>query len=365
MKERLQSLDIFRGLTIAAMILVNNPGSWDDVYAPLLHSEWNGCSPADLIFPFFIFIAGVSIPLARQAREAKGATKGALRRHILRRVVILLMLGLLVTWFTGSDWQGGFADHLKTWRLPGVLQRIALVYGVSACLDLDAKPWQRAATGIVLLTGYWAAMTLAPLTVPSGTVSALVDRSLFGDHLWYLADPPRSWDPEGFLSSVPAIVTGLLGVAAGRWLQRPVPLPRRLAGLAAAGAGLVALGYGWDPLFPINKALWTSSFVVFTAGWAALVLAILAWVADMRGWTAWAVPFRVFGTNAILAYAGDEILGSVLYKIWPAPAASFYQALLLLPVAPKTASLLFALSVALLWGGILTLFYRRRIFLKV
>jgi predicted acyltransferase len=379
MKERLQSLDIFRGITIAAMILVNNPGSWDDDYPALLHSVWHGCTPADLIFPSFIFIAGVSIPLSRQARLAKGAASGDLRRHILRRALLLLGLGLIVTWFTGYDWHGGFLDHLQDWRLPGVLQRIAIVYAASAWLDLDAKPWQRAVVGISLLMGYWAIMVSAPLTVPSGTVAASVDRFLFdwgpvwGNHLWYLADPPGSWDPEGALSTLPAIVSGLLGVAAGRWLLRPLSLPRRLAGLAAAGVGLVMLGYGWDLFFPINKALWTSSFVVFAAGWAALALAALGWIADIRGWQRWALPFRVFGTNAILAYAGDEIVGSLLYKIGLVPAengpidlaSAFYHLIVLPRFTPKAASLVFALTMVVFWGGILAWFYRRRIFLKI
>ena len=379
MRERLQSLDIFRGITVAAMILVNNPGSWDDDFPLLLHSIWDGCTLADLIFPSFIFIAGVSIPLSRQTRQAKGATRPELRFHILRRALMLLGLGLIVTWFTGYDWQGGFIDHLKDWRLPGVLQRIAIVYAASAWLDLDAKPWQRAAAGAGLLLGYWAVMAAGPLAVPSETISASIDRFLFdwgpqwGNHLWYLADPPGSWDPEGPLSTLPAIVTGLLGVAAGRWLQRPLSLPRRLAGLGVGGAGLILLGYGWDLLFPINKALWTSSFVVFTAGWATLALAALGWIADVRGWRGWAAPFRVFGTNAILAYAGDEIVGSLLYKIGLIPAengpvdlaSAFYQMIILPRFTPRTASLVFALSMVLLWGAILTVFYRKRIFLKI
>ncbi len=388
-RERLASLDIFRGVTVAAMILVNNPGSWDDNYPALLHSVWDGCTFADLIFPSFLFIAGVSISLSRAARLARGATPAELTRHVLRRGAILLGLGLLVTWFTGYDWHGGLLDHLKDWRLPGVLQRIAIVYTAAALLDLHAKPWQRAGLGLVLLLGYWAALTLIPvpdtgatgaaaLSVPSATLAAYVDRALFdwgvwGDHLWYLADPPGSWDPEGVLSTVPAIVTGLLGVAAGRWLQRPLTLERRLAGLAAGGAALVALGYLWDLVLPINKALWTSSYVVLSAGYAALALAAFGWVADVRGHTRWALPFSVFGVNAILAYAGDEIIGSLLYKIGLIPAetgkidlaSAFYQMIVLPRFEPKTASLVFALCMVAFWGAILTVLYRRRIFLKI
>ena len=397
MQERLKSLDIFRGMTVAAMILVNNPGSWDDDYPPLMHSEWNGCTPADLIFPFFIFIAGVAIPLSRQSREKTGAAKGDLARHILRRALSLLAVGLLVTWFTGYDWRppagatllGSLTDHLRDWRFPGVLQRIALVYLAAGLLDLYATTRQRALTGIGLLLGYWAVMMLIPvpgtgatglaaLDVPSATLAAYVDRGLFdwgswGNHLWYLSTPSGTWDPEGVLSDLPAIVSGLLGVAAGRWLQRPISLERRLNALALAGIGGVLLGYLWDVAFPINKALWTSSYVVFTGGFAALGLAALGWLADVRGIHRWAAPFKVFGVNAILAYAGDEIVGSILYKIGVIPAetgridlaSAFYQMIILPRFEPRDASLIFAVSMVLFWGGVLTVFYRRGIYLKL
>jgi predicted acyltransferase len=175
------------------------------------------------------------------------------------------------------------------------------------------------------------------------------------------------------LSTLPAIVTGLFGVTAGRWLQRPLPLTRRLQGLVVAGAVLVALGYLWDLVFPINKALWTSSYVLLTAGYASTVLAALGWMADVRGWTGWAVPFKVFGTNAILAYAGDEIVGSLLYKVGLVPAetgkidlaSAFYRMIVLPRFEPRTASLVFALCMVAFWGAILTILYRRRIVLKV
>jgi len=397
MQQRLKSLDIFRGITVAAMILVNNPGSWDDDYPPLMHSEWHGCTVADLIFPFFIFIAGVAIPLSRQSREARGAQRGDIARRILRRAGLLLALGLTVTWFTGYDWNppagsslwASLLDHLKDWRFPGVLQRIAVVYLAAALMDLYGTARQRAALGAGLLLCYWALMMLLPapgsgltglaaLAVPSETLSAYVDRGLFdwgawGNHLWYLSNPSGSWDPEGALSTLPAIVTGLLGVAAGRLLLRPIPLARRLAWLAASGAVCVALGYLWDPYFPINKALWTSSYVLLTAGYGALGLAGLGWLADIRGIHGWAAPFKVFGVNAILAYAGDEIVGSLLYKIGLVPAESgridlasaLYQMIILPRFEPRDASLIFALSMVAFWGVVLALFYRRGIYLKL
>jgi predicted acyltransferase len=280
-------------------------------------------------------------------------------------------------------------DHLLDWRFPGVLQRIALVYLAASLLDLYATTRTRALVGIGLLLGYWAAMTLIPvpgtgttglasLDVPSATLAAYVDRSLFdwgswGNHLWYLSTPSRTWDPEGPLSSIPAIVSGLLGVAAGRWLQRPIPLERRLKALALAGIGAILLGYLWDLVFPINKALWTSSFVVFTAGFAAFALATLGWLADIRGIHRWAAPFKVFGVNAILAYAGDEVFGSILYKLGIIPAetgrmdlaSAFYQLIILPRFEPHDASLIFAVSMVLFWGAVLTIFYRRGIYLKL
>jgi predicted acyltransferase len=315
----------------------------------------------------------------------------------VRRALSLLALGLLVTWFTGYDWRlqpdatvlGSLHDHLLDWRIPGVLQRIGLVYLAAALLDLYCSSGQRAAIGGALLLGYWATMMLIPvpgsgltghaaLDLPNGTLAAYVDRGLFdwgswGNHLWYFSQPSGTWDPEGALSTFPAVVSGLLGVAAGRWLLRPIPLERRLTALALAGIGGIALGYLWDLSFPINKALWTSSFVVFTGGFAALALASLGWLADVRGIHRWAAPFKVFGVNAILAYAGDEVVGSILYKVGVIPAESgpldlltaFYQLIILPRFEPRDASLIFALSMVLFWGGVLTVFYRRGIYLKL
>jgi predicted acyltransferase len=284
---------------------------------------------------------------------------------------------------------GSLIDHLRDWRLPGVLQRIALVYLAAALMDLYGSTRSRSLLGIGLLLGYWAAMTLIPvpgtgltgfaaLDVPATTLAAYVDRSLFdwgtwGNHLWYFSTPTGTWDPEGALSTLPAIVTGLLGVAAGRWLQRPVPLDHRLKMLALAGLAGVLLGYLWDQAFPINKALWTSSFVVFTGGFAAAALAALGWLADVQGIHRWAAPFKVFGVNAILAYAGDEIVGSILYKVGIIPAengpldllSAFYQLIILPRFEPRDASLIFALSMVALWGTVLTVFYKRGIYLKL
>jgi predicted acyltransferase len=395
--ERLQALDVFRGMTVAAMILVNNPGDWEHVYAPLLHSEWHGWTPADMVFAFFLFMAGASLPLSFAARRGRGATVAELRRQVLKRGALLLLLGLAVNGFTGYDWYWKPGEtalqhviaHAQNWRLTGVLQRIAIVYTVAGLLELHVRPRWQAAIVAALLLGYWAVAMLVPvpgsgitglaaLSEPSATLAAWIDRTLFdwgdlGNHLWANTDPPGSWDPEGPFSTLPAIATGMLGVAAGRWLGGGATLARRAQLLGAAGLIGVAVGILWDSSFPINKALWTSSYVLFTAGLAAVCLALLLWLVDLRGVRAWTRPFAAFGTNAILAYIGEEVGGSLYYNIgliplngeWVDVATAYYRSVLTPLLEPKQASLVFALTLVLFWYLVLDQLYRRRIIIKL
>jgi predicted acyltransferase len=316
------SLDVFRGATIAAMILVNDPGSWGHIYPPLEHAEWNGWTPTDLIFPFFLFIVGVSMTLSFASRIARGVTPGALAIHVVRRSALIFAIGLFLNGFPEFDF--------SSIRIMGVLQRIALCYLVAGLLYLatfERKPSIEgpasvranfrvtAAVAVALLIGYWALMTFVP--VPGygaghlgkdDNLGAYVDRTLLGGHLW---SESVTWDPEGFLSTLPAIASLLFGILAGEWLRSNRRAGRKALGLAAAGLALLIAGRLLHPYFPINKNLWTSSFVLFTGGFAMLALAACFWVVDTRAWRAWTGPFLVFGMNAILAYALAALVSEV------------------------------------------------------
>src|SRR5258708_15345188 len=261
---RMVSLDVFRGITIAAMILVNDPGSWSHIYAPLDHAEWNGWTPTDLIFPFFLFIAGVSMTLSFASRVARGITRGAMAIHVLRRSALIFAIGLFLNGFPFFD--------LHTIRIMGVLQRIALCYLAAGMLYLatmrreisaDNKAYVRgnpgaiAGVAIVLLVGYWALMTFVPVPGYGAghlgqdeNLGAYIDRALMDGHLW---SESKTWDPEGFLSTLPAIGTALIGILAGEWLRSKRSGTRKASGLVIAGAVLMVAERLLDPYFPINK----------------------------------------------------------------------------------------------------------------
>jgi predicted acyltransferase len=319
-------------VTIAAMILVNDPGSWGHIYWPLEHAEWNGWTPTDLIFPFFLFIVGVSLTLSFASRVARGITRRALAFHVVRRSALIFAIGLFLNGFPDFD--------LSTIRIMGVLQRIAICYLVAGLLYLATFHYEPAAAGpasagtvndrpvrvranlrvtagvaLALLVGYWALMTFVP--VPGygaghlgkeDSLAAYVDRALLGKHTWAES---VTWDPEGFLSTLPAIASLLIGILAGEWLRSDRALGRKAQGLAGAGVALVVAGQLLNPVFPINKNLWTSSFVLFTGGCALLALAACYWWVDVRGLRRGAEPWLVFGMNAILAYALAALVSEV------------------------------------------------------
>jgi predicted acyltransferase len=376
-RERLLSLDVFRGLTIAGMLLVNNPGSWAAIYDPLEHARWHGWTPTDLIFPFFLFIVGITTHLSLQARRARGDGDGTLARGVLRRGLLIIGLGLLLAAFPFFP-----AERLTHLRIPGVLQRIGVCYLAVALLSLRATLRQQLVLVAVLLLGYWGAMTLLPvpgegaigaalLDQPPRTMAAWVDRALLDGHLWAVS---RTWDPEGVLATLPAIGTTLLGLFAARWLAAPRPLAERINGLFAVGALAMMVGLIWHWVFPINKSLWTSSYVVFTAGMAGVVLATCMWVIDDRRVTWWTKPFVVFGTNAILAFAGSAMLARLMYSVVKVPYGgtevpvqrAIYESAYASWIRPaELASLAFALSVCGVWLGILWVLYRKRVFLRI
>ena len=378
--KRLVSLDAFRGITIAAMILVNNPGTWAAVYPPLLHAEWHGWTPTDLIFPFFLFIVGVAVAFAYQKRLARGVDKGPLVRKAVRRTLILFGLGLLLAaypFFTFAP-EFGLRDF-SVLRIPGVLQRIAVCYFAVTILFLYTKPRVEYVTAGIILFGYWAAMTLMPvpgygvgiLDEPAGTFAGYLDRIIFGDHLWSQAN--REWDPEGFLSTFPAIVTTLIGVWTGRLLLSDrAPLEKTVRMLVWGLAALTA-GYVWSWFFPINKALWTSPYVLLTGGLGMCGLAVCYWIADVRGNTRWTKPFVEYGVNAITVYVLSGLIVTTMLTIriptGPGSSTSLQAWIfrnVFMPLGPdKLGSLLYALTFVAGMYLIARWMYKRNIIVKV
>jgi predicted acyltransferase len=370
--ERLVALDAFRGLTIAGMLLVNNPGTWSAVYPPLRHAEWHGWTPTDLIFPFFLFIVGITTHLSLASRERRGDPLSALTRQTLKRGVLIVLLGLGLAAFPFVP-----LERLAQLRIPGVLQRIGICYLAAAFLARGRSTRWVAWLSAVLLLGYWALLGLIPTPgtgiatwdVPDATLPAWLDRTLLGGHLWTAT---RTWDPEGILSTIPAVGTCLLGVLAGRWLARPTPLAERLNGLFAAGALGVAVGGAWGWLFPINKNLWTSSYVVFTGGMACTTLSVCLWAIDVRGWRSWARPFVTYGLNPMIAYVGSGLMARVLGIIHVPTAdggASLqslaYEAAFASWLMPINASLAYALAFVGVWYAILLVLERRNVIFRL
>ena len=368
---RLLSLDVFRGITVAGMLLVNNPGSWSHVYDPLEHAKWHGWTPTDLIFPFFLFIVGVAMAFSFGGQLERGAARGALMRKAAKRSAILFALGLALAAFPY------YTLDLAQLRIPGVLQRIGLCFLLASGLVLFTGPRAQGVATAVLLLGYWAVMMLVPVPgfgagdlSPEGNVAAWVDRSVLGtDHLWASA---KTWDPEGLLSTLPAVATVLLGVFAGRWICGERTPAERAVGMFLAGNALVVLGLAWGQVFPINKNLWTSSYVVLTAGLALHFLATCYWLVDVRGWRRPARPFVLFGVNAIAAFFLSGIFARVLNLVKVGGGAEpvalktwIYETAFASWLPPLNASLAFALCFVALWTGIMAGFYRRGIFIKV
>ena len=367
---RLVSLDVFRGVTIAGMLLVNNPGSWSHIYPPLRHAAWHGWTPTDLIFPFFLFIVGVAMVFSLVRRAEAGAPRGRLFAKVAKRAAVLFALGLILHGFPGYD--------LSTIRIPGVLQRIALAYLAASAIVLTTRPRGQALWAAGLLLLYWALMTLVPVPggvagdlSPEGNLGAWLDRVVIGtDHLW---SQSRTWDPEGLLSTVPAVGTVLAGVLAGHWLRSERGPAEKTVWLFVVGNVALLVGVAWGWLFPINKALWTSSYVVFTAGMALHFLAVCYWLVDVRGHRRAALPFVVYGTNAIAAFFLSGIVARLIGSIIRVPAeggplplkAWLYQNLFASWLSPVNASLAFALCFVLVFLGLMGVLYRRRIFIKV
>ncbi|MFN6963045.1 MAG: acyltransferase family protein [Pyrinomonadaceae bacterium] len=452
--SRLVSLDVFRGMTIAGMVLVNNPGTWSAIYDPLEHAEWNGITPTDYIFPFFLFIVGTAIPIAlRKGRNPSGSegvrSTRALYVKIAKRAATIFALGLLMSmipFFQFNDSTGipyalrivlvlSFSTALflyllerrleaaivagisaltllgfylaganivwynfSTMRIPGVLQRIAVCYLVVSIIFLHTSWRQQAIIGGVLLLAYWVLMTTIPvpgceittINDKACNLAAYIDRMILTEsHIWRSA---RVYDPEGILSTIPAIVTTISGVLTGTWLLRSdkgqVTSDKtddsslvtrhsslnKAAGMFFFGTALLAAGYVWSLAFPLNKSLWTSSYVLYTSGLALLTLASCYWLIDIKGYRRWAKPFVIFGVNALALFVFSGIMARLLGMIRLAGAEEGKEITLqqwifgnafLRFAEPIDASLAYAVCFILLWLFLMWLLYRKRIYIKV
>jgi len=365
---RLLSLDVFRGLTVAAMILVNNPGDWSHIYAPLEHAAWNGCTPTDLIFPFFLFIVGVSIVFAMETKKADPANHKKLMLNVLRRTAILLFLG----WFLS-----GYPHfNLHVIRIPGVLVRIAVVFGICASIYLNTTRKTQLYLFWIFIIAYYLIMTLVPVPgfgpanlQAETNLGAWLDRTLIGEaHLW---KESKIWDPEGLLGTIPACGTCLFGILMGTWLKRKdKDEATKIAWMFTIGVFAVIVGLLWDLVFPINKALWTSSYVLYAGGLATLGLAFFYWIIDVNGYRRFTKPAVVYGMNAIFVFCFSAFLVRTLNLIHVTPkqitiSQYIFQTVFQPHFSPVNASLAWAICFNLFFMVILWIMYNRKIFIKV
>lgn len=360
--NRLVSLDFFRGLTIIGMIIVNTPGSWRYVYTPLEHAEWNGITPTDFVFPFFIFIVGVSIVFAYTKYLEKGKNRGEMVPKIVQRSLIIFALGIFLALFPEFN----FANI----RIPGVLQRIAIVFFSCALLFLYTSKKSHWWIGGGLLIGYWLIVALVPhpelglsLAEPGHNIAAWMDQTFIPGRLYR-----GTWDPEGILSTLPAIASGITGMIAGHLLVSNRSQDRKVIILMVGGLVAFTLGNMWDWVFPINKNLWTSSYVLYTSGLASMVLGACYYWIDILGKTKGTFPGIVFGTNAITAYVLSGVLLLVTHRAWfgeKSLVGMFMDGLMSIGVNPYLASFLWALFYCSLCFIPVYMLYKKRIFIKV
>jgi predicted acyltransferase len=359
---RLTSLDALRGFTIAAMILVNYPGSWQHIYQPLEHAEWHGLTPTDLIFPFFLFIVGVSIALSYTKLLEKGNSRKELYKKIVFRALKIFAVGIMLSLIPNFDFMNI--------RFAGVLQRISIVFLVCSFIFLNTSFKTQGWLGAITLILYWLVMTLIPTpgvgygSLEKGVnLAAWVDSMLLPGRMWQ-----GTWDPEGILSTFPSIVTGITGLLAGHLLlSKRTPYDKSIL-LMILGFAAVTLGYIWGLTFPVNKNLWSSSFVLVTSGLASLLLGALYYIVDIRHHTTGTKPGIIFGANAIAIYVISDVISIIFYSL-PFGAASlnvhFMTGLTAIGVAPKLVSMLYAIIFVCINFSIAYLLYRRKIFIRL
>ena len=355
---RLVSLDVFRGATIASMILVNDPGSAES-YPQLEHAAWHGWTFTDLVFPFFLWIVGVAMTLSFSSRTARGENRSALLRHVLKRSAIIFAIGLFLNGFPYF--------RLATIRIPGVLQRIAICYLIAAAIFLYTRVRGQMIWTVGLLAAYWAAMTLIPVPgygpgvlEPVGNFAQWVDSHILSGHMWRAT---KVWDPEGLVSTVPAVATVLFGILAGQLLRaRNLSPAEKTSWMLAWGNVMLLAGNVMGVFLPINKGLWTSSYSVFMAGMALIVFAICYWIVDVQEWRRWTRPFVIFGMNAIAMFVLSGLLARILGLAgWKQP---IYQWLFAPLASPRNASLLYAVCFVLVCYAAAWLLYRKKWFVK-
>ncbi|MDN3674188.1 DUF5009 domain-containing protein [Flavobacterium branchiarum] len=421
-KERLISLDVFRGLTILLMTIVNNPGSWSAIYPPLQHSEWHGCTPTDLVFPFFIFIMGVAVSFAMPNKTFDSTTFNKILVRSLRMFCLgiffnffakiqlfglegipLLIGRLIITIAVGYALMGNFSAKVKNIlafsilfiylflaysgieayqdvRLPGVLQRIAVVYFVVSLLYLKSNQKTQLLVASILLLGYWAVMALVPVpgfgeaNFDKGTnLASWIDSILLKGHMYR---GTITWDPEGILSTIPSIATGIIGLLIGQLLHRSIPKIEIAKKMAIAGILLIIVAQIWSIVFPINKSLWTSTYVLYTAGLATTCLAILYYLIDIMNLKKGIKLFLIWGVNPMIVFFFSQIIPQGLVMIEfknphnPEQQINLLDYLYNFGIAPffsnpMTASLAGALTYVGIWTFILWIFYKNKLIFKV
>ena len=355
--KRLVSVDFFRGLTIIAMIIVNDPGSWSHVYAPLLHAKWHGATPTDLVFPFFLFIVGVSITLSLS--KLKSNSQSVIYLKIIKRTIIIFGLGIFLSLFTKFDFEN--------LRVAGVLQRIALVYLACSVLYLNMNYKYQLYTALSLLISYWLLMMFIPFDGnPAGTLepgknfAAWIDSFVLPGRMYQ-----ETWDPEGLFSTIPAIASGITGLLCGKIIKKD---KEKSIKLFFWGTILLVFAHFWDYIFPINKHIWTSSYVLYSSGLAMIFLACSIWILDMKKYTSNIRFGLVFGTNAIVAY----VLHGIIWRVFQYPAFIDYgfQELWMntgvkIGLSAKFISLTWALFYTFVIYLIVNQLYKRKIFIKI
>ncbi len=373
-KERIKSLDIFRGLAVVGMLFADAPGSWEHMYPLFQHAHWVGCTATDMIFPSFLFIVGIAITISLRKIKESGDIKSFLPR-LAKRVAILVLLGLFVNLLYEPN-----SLNFSTLRVMGVLQRIAIVYLFASLLFLKCNVRQIVYVSATILVGYWVLMSFGPIpgvgspnlsVYPDGGVNnmaAWLDSVLLGDNAWIWSKP---WDPEGVLATLPSIVTALIGVLTGYWLVSERSQLEKVKWMAIAGVALVAVGLLFGTFFPIIKKIWTSSYVLLAAGCSLLVYSALYWIVDIKNIYKWAIPLKYIGMNAIIAFVMSGSIDAILCKIQISSSGAdvplkdlIYNIGFESWLQPINASMVYSIVNVSIWGLLTYVLYKKNIFLK-